>query len=260
MTSNFFSLNGKTAVITGGIGGFGGAAAKRFSAAGAKVVISDIRDGADFAASIGGLYVPADVSKEADVEALMQAAIEEFGGLDIVINNAGICRDAPITDITKAEIDPNIMVNFYGVLWGMKHGARLIRDGGAFVNTASYAGLFGTPSYPAYGGSKAGVIGITRATALELAPRGIRVNAVCPGTHNNAMADEVVELGKVEEALAEVICPLGRLGTPEEVAALYHFLASDEAAFITGQAIAIDGGLSAGPSMQLIEHVLGASL
>lgn len=257
MDHPFFSLAGKVAVITGGTGGFGAAAARRFAKAGAKVVVGDIRDGTDIAKEVDGLYVRTDVTDEDQVANLVKNAVDTFGKLDIMINNAGLCRDAPITEITNAEIDPDIQVNYYGVFWGLKHGARVIEDGGAFVNTASYAGLFGTPSYPAYGGSKAGVIGLTRAAALELALRGIRVNAVCPGTHDNPMADEVEELGQAEEALAETICPLGRLGRPEEVAALYHFLVSDEAAFITGQAIAIDGGLSAGPSPRLIGRLLG---
>ncbi len=141
-------------------------------------------------------------------------------------------------------------MNLKGVIWGIKHCVPHMTDGGSIINTSSYAGLFGTPSYGEYVVTKAAVIGITRTAALELAQRGIRVNCVCPGTCDTPMMEK--EEARIELALSSYLHPLGRAGKPEEVAALYHYLASDEAAFVTGQAISIDGGMSAGPSLNVI--------
>lgn len=257
-----FSLEGKVAVVTGGASGFGKATAMRFARAGAKVAIGDIVDASDVARESGGIFVRTDVSQEADVAALMDAAVKEFGRLDIVISNAGTGTGEWIQEMTEPALDLNLNVNLKGVVWGIKHAATRIADGGSIANTASYAGLFGTPTYGAYVASKAAIIGITRTAALELAPRGIRVNCICPGTCDTPMSH--VEGGEVELVLATMLQPLGRLGKAEEIAALFHFLASDESAFITGQAIAIDGGMSAGPGLGIVlplyERASGAML
>jgi 3alpha(or 20beta)-hydroxysteroid dehydrogenase len=248
--SRMFSLAGKVAVVTGGASGIGEATARRFTAAGARVVIGDINDASALAKEIGGLAVRADVSHEGEVEDLLESALREFGRLDVVVNNAGIGAGGFLATLTEQDVDANLNVNLKGVVWGIKHAVPRIADGGSIMSTASLAGVIGTPSYGAYVASKAAIIGITKTAALELAPRGIRVNCVCPSTIDTPMSGGDEE--GVEYRLAGVLHPLGRMGRPEEVAALFHFLASDESAFITGQAIAIDGGMSAGPSLSVI--------
>jgi 3alpha(or 20beta)-hydroxysteroid dehydrogenase len=247
--SPMFSLAGKVAVVTGGASGIGEATARRFAVAGARVVIGDINDASAVANEIGGPAVQADVSRENEVENLLESALREFGRLDVVVNNAGIGAGSFLATLTEQDVDANLNVNLKGVIWGIKHAAPRIADGGSIMSTASLAGVIGTPSYGAYVASKAAIIGITKTAALELAPRGIRVNCVCPSTIDTPMSGGE---GDVEYRLAGVLHPLGRMGRPEEVAALFHFLASDESAFITGQAIAIDGGMSAGPSLGVI--------
>jgi len=250
-----FSLENKVAVITGGASGIGKATGLRFSQAGAKVVLADIQDGSEVAREAGGIFMKTDVSKEVQVKALIEAAVSHYGKLDIVVNNAGIGEGNEIKDISEAELDRILSVNTKGVLWGMKHAVLHIADGGSIINTASYAGLAAFPSYGSYTASKCAVIGLTKTAALELAPRGIRVNAVCPGTIDTPI--NAGPMAEVELALATHVHPLRRLGRPEEVAALFHFLASDDSAFITGVAIPIDGGLSAGIGMGIIEPMLG---
>ncbi len=246
-----FSLQGKVAVVTGAASGLGKATALRFARAGAKVVLADIADASGVAREAGGVYVRTDVSVEEQVKDLMQAAVEEYGMLTTVVNNAGISGEMSTVDgISREAIDKALDVNFKGVLWGIKHAVPRIEDGGSIMNTASYAGLLGTPTYGVYVASKAAIIAITRTAALELAPRGIRVNCICPGTADTPMA--YVEGAEIELKLSCMLQPLGRLIQAEEVAALYHFLASDDCAMITGQAIAIDGGMSAGPSLGVI--------
>ncbi|RJP34085.1 MAG: SDR family oxidoreductase [Actinobacteria bacterium] len=246
-----FSLDGKVAVITGAASGLGKATALRFARAGAKVVLADITDAKEVAVEAGGIYVKTDVSQEEEVKELMQAAVSEYGKLTTVVNNAGIGGQMGTLDsITREGIDEALDINFKGVLWGIKHAAPLIADGGSIMNTASYAGLFGTPTYGCYVASKAAIIAITKTAALELAPRGIRVNCICPGTADTPMA--YIEGAEVELKLACMLQPLGRLVQPEEVAALYHFLASDDCAMVTGLAIPIDGGMTAGPGLGVI--------
>lgn len=253
-----FSLKDKVAVITGGASGIGRATALRFSQAGAKVVLADIQDGSGVARQAGGIFVKTDVSREEQVKALIEAAVSEYGRLHIVVNNAGVGEGNEIKDISEAELDRILDVNTKGVLWGMKHAVPHVSDGGSIINTASYAGVAAFPSYGSYTASKCAVIGLTRTAALELAPRGIRVNAVCPGTIDTPINEG--PMAEVELALAKHVHPLGRLGQPEEVAALFHFLASDESSFITGIAIPIDGGLSAGIGLGIIEPMLGLIL
>jgi len=246
-----FSLDGKVAVITGAASGLGKATALRFARAGAKVVLADITDAEEVAAEAGGIYVKTDVSREEQVEELMQAAVSEYGKLTTVVNNAGIGGQMGTLDsITREGIDEALDINFKGVLWGIKHAAPLIADGGSIMNTASYAGLYGTPTYGCYVASKAAIIAITKTAALELAPRWIRVNCICPGTADTPMA--YIEGAEVELKLSCMLQPLGRLVQPEEVAALYHFLASDDCSMVSGVAIPIDGGMTAGPGLGVI--------
>jgi 3alpha(or 20beta)-hydroxysteroid dehydrogenase len=253
-----FSLEGKVAVITGGAANLGKATAERFARAGAKVAIGDIDEaGKAVAENLGGLFVACDVSREEDVENLLESAVRNFGRLDTVINNAGTGRGAYLTEITEASFDQAVAINTKGVLWGIKHATPRIADGGAILNTASMAGVMGEAGWASYVASKAAVIGITKVAAIELGPRGIRVNCVCPSTIQAGEGDaDWGELADLEAMLVPFFHQIGRLGRPEEVAALFHFLASDEAAFISGLAIPLDGGLSAGVSLGAIEPLV----
>lgn len=245
-----FLLKDKVAVITGAASGIGRATAVRFSKAGAKVVLADIHENVEIEKETGGMFVKTDVSSEKQVQYLMEAAVSHFGRLDVVVNNAGIAgATGDIADIEQEDFDLVQKVNVKGVLWGIKHGAKRMTKGGSIVNTASYAGLSAFPSYGSYGASKSAVIGLTKTAALELAPRGIRVNCVCPGTIDTPIN---VGAGELELALASYLTPLGRIGLPEEVASLIHFLASDESSYMTGLAIPIAGGISAGIGLGII--------
>ena len=247
-----FILKNKVAVITGAAAGLGKATAIRFAEAGAKVVVADIGDGSEVAKEAGGLFVETDVSKEDQVEQLMEKTVSEFGKLDIVINNAGIgCEVGEIKDISEKDLDDGLNVNLKGVIWGIKHAVPKISDGGSIVNVSSFAGYAGALTYGTYVATKSAVIGITKTAALELAPRGIRVNCICPGTMDTAMTHED-ESSQIEYAVSRVIHPLGRLGTADDAAALFHFLASDDSGFITGLAIPLDGGMSAGFSLGVV--------
>jgi 3alpha(or 20beta)-hydroxysteroid dehydrogenase len=246
-SKKLFSLDEKVAVITGGASGIGRATAQRFAAAGASVVIGDRTDATSIAEELGGVAVLTDVSVEDDVARLMQAAHDRFGRLDVAVNNAGVGTTEWLPDMSEEALDFNLDVNFKGAVWGIKHAARFMADGGSIMNTASIAALFGSPGYTAYAASKAAIVSVTKTAALEFAPRKIRVNCVCPGTVDTPMSDgDDVEL---EMAIADKIHPLGRIAQPNEIAALFHYLASDESAFVTGQAIAIDGGMSAGSGL-----------
>lgn len=248
-----FSLEGKVAVITGGAGGIGQATVRRFSSAGARVVVADVNDAQALAEEVAGLFVQTDVSDEAQVEALMNAAASAHGRIDVVINNAGI----PVGGATIANVSSGAGVasddfrrsfgtNALGAVYGIKHAVPHMHEGGAIINTASLAGLQGMYGSAPYVAAKFAVVGITKTAALELAGRGIRVNCVCPGNIDTPMGASP-EYADVTNAMT----PLGRAGRPEEVAALFHFLASDDSSYITGQAISIDGGMTAGPSLRL---------
>ena len=152
-------------------------------------------------------------------------------------------------------MEQNFSVNVRGVLWGIKHGGRQMSEGGSIVNTASVAGERSFPGYGAYSASKAAVISLTRTGAVELAERGIRVNCVCPGTIATPMMDD--PSAALEKQVSERATPLGRVGQPEEVAALVHFLASDDSSYVTGAAIPVDGGLGAGQAPHTLQALTG---
>lgn len=242
-----FSLEGKVAVITGGAGGIGQATVRRFARAGARVVVADVNDAQALADEVAGLFVQTDVSDEAQVEALMNAAAAAHGRIDVVINNAGIpVGGATIADVAADDVRRSFGTNALSVVYGIKHAVPHMQAGGAIINTASLAGLQGMYGSVPYVAAKFAVVGITKTAALELAGRGIRVNCVCPGNIDTPMGASP-EFADVTNAMT----PLGRAGRPEEVAALFHFLASDDCPYITGQAISIDGGMTAGPSLRL---------
>jgi NAD(P)-dependent dehydrogenase (short-subunit alcohol dehydrogenase family) len=235
-----FSLTGKSAIVTGGSSGIGQAIARRFADAGALVLVADRRLSPD-----GHAFLETDVSVEEDVAAMFQEARRKHGRVDVLVNNAGIQPlGVGFDGLTGPLMERTLAVNVNGVAFGIKHGARMLSDGGRVINMASFVGMIATPGAAIYGTSKAAVVHLTRLGAIELAPRRITVNAVSPGTIRTPAVTDIPE--NPEIAFIEGGAPLGRLGEAAEVACLCHFLASDEAAYITGQNIAIDGGLTAG--------------
>jgi len=245
---------GRVALVTGAGSGIGRASALAFARAGACVVVSDVDEAGGHATvdQIGRAahFIRADVTSEEQVERLIAATVEHFGRLDYAHNNAGV--GAPPAALHEAEREPFervLVVNLVGVWLCLKHEARhmLEHGGGAIVNTASLAGLIGFPMNVAYSASKHAVVGVTRTAALEYARAGIRVNAVCPAFVHTPMVDQLVELGGPRMSLERLASmqPMGRLGTPEEVAEAVLWLCSDAAAFITGVALPLDGGTTA---------------
>lgn len=231
-----FSLNGKTALVTGGANGIGLAVAQRFAEAGAIVTVGDIQPLEDCLSTLK--FVKLDVRDESAVDrALAEAA--GTGKLDILVNNAGVALPENVINTTDIhQFEEVLSVNLLGVLHGLKHGPNYLSDGGSIINTASLAARATVSPYTGYSVSKAGVLKLTQQSAVELGGRGIRVNAVCPGTTITAM-----EPADSDEArLCQYYTALGRAGLPEEQAAVFHFLASDDSRYVTGQAIYVDGG------------------
>ncbi len=251
-----FSLKGKVAVITGAGSGLGYATARRFHDAGAMVAMADIDEKtAALAEEMGCLFVRTDVSKEADVKNLMKTASEHYGPLDIVINNAGIiCSEELLENADERTYESLFHVNVMGAVFGIKYGQKYMKDGGVILNTASNSANGDYAGYGPYIMSKISVVGITKVAAIELAPRNIRVNCICPNTIDTPMA--YAEGCETELQVMGIQTPLGRMCKPEEAAALFHFLAADDCRYITGEDIYIDGGLKAGPANQLIDAIL----
>lgn len=247
-------LDGKVALITGGASGIGLATAREFHAAGAKLAIADVSDATAVAKEFGAIAIRVDVTDPAQVEAMVQKTVEHYGRLDILFNNAGIERHSPLAAMDLEEHRRVIDVDLNGVYYCLQMAIRAMANNegperGSIVNTASVAGLIGAPGLSSYNAAKGGVVLLTKVGALEAAPLGIRVNAVCPGIIRTPMADAFGEgdFGAVTpEQFAQRVHPLGRMGEPHEVAKLVTFLASDDASFITGAAIPIDGGMTAG--------------
>ncbi len=248
-----FSLENKNAFIIGGTAGIGLATARRFALAGAKVVIVGRRDAKALANEFDGVAIRADVANETELKAAFEQAEAELGKLDIVMNNAGIENTGPMIDESDAdEFQRIIDINLKAVYNGLRYGPGHMNDGGVIINTSSDAALFGLPGYSQYAATKAAVLSLTQNAAMELVTRKIRVNAICPGS----VWSEMLPKDHPEVAIVEKLCPMGRIGEPEEVAALCHFLAADDCQYITGQAISIDGGISAGYAMHTIEAML----
>lgn len=246
------ALQGKIAIVTGAGSGIGRASALRFAQEGARVVCADIDEagGAQTVRLIGdaAVFQRTDVADRAQAEALVQRAVDEFGGLDVAFNNAGTEGTmAPTADATDEVWDRTIAVNLTGVFYAMRAQipALRARGGGSIVNCASIAGLVGFPNLPAYVASKHGVVGVTRAAALELAAEGIRVNALCPGVIDTPMVDRATGGDPEVKGGYAAAEPVHRLGRPEEMADVALWLASEQSSFVTGQAIAADGGWTA---------------
>jgi meso-butanediol dehydrogenase / (S,S)-butanediol dehydrogenase / diacetyl reductase len=249
------SLEGRVAIITAGGAGIGAATARRFAQEGAAVVVADLsgRRADETAAAItagGGraASLKMDAADPEGVQAAIRKALDAFGRLDILFNNAGMAEAAPLDDISLESWNRVIAVTLTGTFLGMKYALPVMRrrGRGVIINTASISGTGGDYGLSSYNAAKAGVINLTRAAALENARHNIRVNCVCPGAINTRAAqilggDRADEVRRVQAAAH----PLGRIGEPEEIANTVRFLASDEASFITGAAIVVDGGLTA---------------
>ncbi len=240
-------LNGQTAVITGGAQGLGFAIAERFVAEGARVVLGDLDLDATEAATerlgdhAAAAAVGCDVTCAADVDTLISTAVERFGGLDIMVNNAGITRDATMRKMTEEQFDQVIAVHLKGTWNGMRSAAAVMRDNkrGAIVNMSSLSGKVGLVGQTNYSAAKAGIIGMTKAAAKELAHLGVRVNAIAPGLIRSAMT-EAMPQHIWDQKVAEV--PMGRAGEPAEVAKVALFLASDLSSYMTGTVLEVTGG------------------
>lgn len=245
-------LNGKVALVTGGSAGIGRSTALAFAREGARVVVADYAvDGGDETVRLikegGGeaVFIKVDVSRSSDVETMVNETIETYGRLDCAANNAGI--SGPIVasiDLEEKDWDQVVNIDLKGVWLCMKYEIpyMLNQGGGSIVNTASMAGIVGFPAQAPYVASKHGVIGLTKSAALEYGTQGIRVNAVCPGVIHTSMVDSVIEvIPDIIETLNKQ-APVGRIGQPQEVAECILWLCSDDASFVTGHALAVDGG------------------
>lgn len=245
MNGDFGSLEGKVALVTGGARGIGEAISRELARAGARVAVgyrSGQQAASAVAAEIGGLAIPGNVGDPGEAQAVVQRVEEELGDVDLLVNNAGVTRDTLIARMSDEDWEEVIETNLRGTFNTCRAVSRkmLRRRSGAIVNVTSVVGLHGNIGQANYAASKAGIIGLTKALARELGTRGVRVNAVAPGYISTALTDVLSE-----EIRGTILgnTPLGRLGEPVDVAAAVRFLCSDEAAFITGEVLLVDGGL-----------------
>jgi NAD(P)-dependent dehydrogenase (short-subunit alcohol dehydrogenase family) len=252
------SFEGKVALVTGAGSGIGLATASAFAKAGASVIIAD-RDAALLQTASDGLRstgcrtilpVACDATDRDQIKAMMEQVVGNYGRLDAAFNNAGInCNTAPMADIDDDEFENSVNVNLRGVWNSMKAELRqmLKQESGAIVNCSSIGGMRGSKGRAAYSASKFGVIGLTRAAALDYAAKGIRINAVCPGIIGNTPMSARVTKNNSPEIIKALVAaePIGRLGEPEEIAAAVLWLCSSDASFVVGHALTIDGGILA---------------
>jgi meso-butanediol dehydrogenase/(S,S)-butanediol dehydrogenase/diacetyl reductase len=244
-------FSGKVAIITGGASGIGAATARRLHGEGASVLIADINDasGEALARDLGAgrtLYRHVDVSSWDDVSGMVDGAVEAFGRLDILFNNAGIGCFAATPDVSLEEWRRVIDIDLSGVFYGCRAAIPVMKaqGGGAIINTASASGLAGDYSFAAYNAAKGGVVNYTRAAGIDHAREGIRINAVCPGPVDTPIISGIDAWQGVRDAWNERV-PMGRFARADEIASVVAFLASDDASYMTGAIISVDGGLTA---------------
>jgi NAD(P)-dependent dehydrogenase (short-subunit alcohol dehydrogenase family) len=245
-------LNGKRILITGAVNNIGKSAVESFLAEGARVVIGDIdaAGGEKTAKGFGDAvsFAQVDVTDEGSVAKLVEAAVSRLGGLDVLVQNAGLQRSGAVTDFSAKDWDDLFAVNARAHFFGAKYGVPHLKKSGkgSIINTSSLAGKRGPGGMTGYSASKGAVIGFTTALALELAPHNIRVNAICPGWVDTAFNQPAIDYlgGRAkQDALVAAGVPLGRQAIPDEIAPLFVYLASDESSYMTAQSIAIDGGV-----------------
>jgi 3-oxoacyl-[acyl-carrier protein] reductase len=243
-------LEGKSVVVTGGGGGFGEGIVRRFAAEGAWVVVADINlEAAErVARDVGGKAIAGDVSKGADVQAMIDLAVEEFGGVDVVVNNAGTThRNRPMLEVDEETFDRVYAVNVKSIYWMAQAAVPQFRRqgrGGAIINISSTAGIRPRPGLVWYNGTKGAVNTMTMCMATELAPDNIRVNAICPVISATGLLTEFMGVEDTPENRARFIAsvPLGRMSTPADIANACVYLAEDSSSFITGTLLPVDGG------------------
>jgi len=237
-------LDNKVAIITGASSGIGLATVKKFVAEGAKVVMADINevDGTKLAQEMGLDFIKVDVSKSEDIQNLINNTVAKYGHLDIMINNAGIGEANPVFETSEESFDKVIAINLRSVFLGTKYaGLAMKNNGGVILSTSSILGQVGFQGAYACCASKGGIVQMTKAAALDLAPYHIRVNAIAPAFIKTNMTNSILDNSEIAKILLGHT-PLGRFGTPEEMANIFCFLASDEASYITGSVYAGDGG------------------
>jgi NAD(P)-dependent dehydrogenase (short-subunit alcohol dehydrogenase family) len=241
-----FGLGGLVCLVTGGAQGIGEACARRFAREGAKIVIADVDDkrGQALAAELGALYVQCDVGDKAQVEAAVAAALKAHGRIDVLVNNAGIFKAAEFLDVTEDDFDAVLRVNLKGAFLMGQAVARVMAKAGkgSIVNMSSVNGTLAIPTISSYNVSKGGINQLTRVMALSLADKGIRVNAVAPGTIATELAAKAVLTSEDAKARIMSRTPMKRLGEPSEIADTVAYLASDAASYITGEIVVVDGG------------------
>ena len=245
-------MKDKVVLITGASMGMGKAATIKFAQAGAAVVVADINEAAANALAneltaqgYKAIAIGCDVSNAVQVKAMINKTVETYGRLDAAFNNAGIQNPSTdIADYEEEEYDRILNINLKGVWLCMKYELQQMRKqgSGAIVNNSSLAGLVGAPGRAPYAAAKHGIIGLTKSAAAEYASKGIRVNAVCPGTINTPMVDQMISTGDLSKEMSEQLAPIGRLGEAEEVAETVFWLCSSGASYVVGQAISVDGG------------------
>jgi NAD(P)-dependent dehydrogenase (short-subunit alcohol dehydrogenase family) len=241
-----FGLGGRVCIVTGAAQGIGEACARRFAREGAKVVVSDVEDarGQAVAQEIGGLYVHCDVGDKAQIDALVGKVMQELGCIDVLVNNAGIFKAAEFLEVTEADFDAVLRVNLKGsFLMGQAVAREMAQAGrGAIVNMSSVNAVLTIPTISSYNVSKGGINQLTRVMALSLADKGVRVNAVAPGTIATELAAKAVLTSEEAKNRIMMRTPMKRLGEASEVADVVAYLASDAASYVTGEIVVVDGG------------------